>query len=586
MGEEVLNKRNEKVKKTTRSKWLPSHWSNYNYLEHYPFYVERLSHFSASSADLYALTMAQALMDHDKHDLQTVFHGYIRKNPFKGEYLIAAGQNIVHEWLDHWSFDAEDIALLKEKKVLDPETNTLKPLFTDDFLDMLENAELELTIEAVPEGELIFPDEPIYRITGPLWQALMVEAFILNTTNSQSLFATLAARLRESIDGPIVGFSANEGVSPLIEAGFRRAQTIGGLEVARAGFIGGFNSTSNVAAEKYYKIPTGGTMAHALVMTYENELDAFREYAESMPYNGVFLIDTYDTLEGAKKAIQACQEKGISLKGVRLDSGDLAQLSIQVRKILDEAGFTEAKIAASNDLDEDKITAIRQAGGKIDMWVVGTNFVTSKKQPALGGVYKLGGVFEPSVDGAQVSQWRDDLENQKYPTEISEKIRDVIKLSEDQVKITLPGAIDTLRFIFNEEGMAVLSENSKDITSAQKTDDFVMDVIVDYWGRPELDENGCLVKDLVVAAKNTPDETFVIPAGMKAYRPMKTMFENGKAAHEPETVHEARTRAHKQIERLSPDVRRLTNAAKYPVYVSQELLQKRRNLAAKRGYSL
>lgn len=580
MGKELFNIQLKEEKKLKRSKWLPAHWKTYNYLEHYPNYMERLSHFSALSADLYALTMAQALMDHDKHDLQTVFHGYIRKNPFGGEYLLTAGQNIVKEWLDNWSFDEEDMELLRNKKVQDPETGEMKPLFSEEFLTMLENAELELTVEAVPEGEIAFPDQPIYRITGPIWQAMVVEAFILNVTNSQSLFATLASRLRETVDAPIMGFSSESGQASLLELGLRRAQTIGGLEVARAGYIGGFDGTSNVMAEKYYKIPTAGTMAHALIMTYEDELDAFREYAESMPYNGIFLVDTYDTLQGVKNAIQACKEKGVKLKGIRLDSGDLATLSKHARVILDEAGFKEAKIAASNDLEESTIQEIREAGGKIDIWGVGTNFVTSKKQPALGGVYKLGGVYAPEIDGAQVSKWRDQLEKGQMPSDMDQHFRDVIKLSEDQIKITLPGAIDTLRFVFNKGAVNINTPQDA------QDGDYIMDVIVNYWKRPQLDDEGRLKEDLVVATKNNPDQTITIPKGMKAYRPMEVMTDGGQIITDPETVHEAKARATKSLSRLNKVHKKIKDAVPYQSFVSKDLLEKRRKEAARRGYKI
>ena len=258
-------------------------------------------------ADQYAFTMAQALFAHDKHDQQVTFHAYIRKNPFGGGYLLTAGQNILSEWLENWSFSEEDIDVLRDEMAFNPKTGKEERLYTDEFLDMLKDAKLDVSIDMMPEGEVAFPDEPIVRVTGPVWQCLLVEAAILNTINSQSLFATLASRLREIAGGRTI-----------LELGLRRAQMLGGLEATRAAYIGGVDGTSNYLAKKHYGIPSSGTMAHAMVMLYEDELEAFREYAEAMPHNTVFLVDTYDTVEGVKRAIETCQNLGIKMKGIRL----------------------------------------------------------------------------------------------------------------------------------------------------------------------------------------------------------------------------------------------------------------------------
>ena len=207
---------------------------------------------------------------------------------------------------------------------------------------------MELTVEAMKEGDLAFPDEPIYRVHGPVWQCLMVEAAILNALNSQSLFMTLASRIKDATKSErIVSFTKKEERDPVLEFGLRRAQCIGGLEPTRASYMAGVDGTSNLLAEEYYGIPSSGTFAHALVMLYEDELDAFIDYAKAMPYNGIYLVDTYNTLEGVRKAVEACQKTGAKLKGIRLDSGKLAYLSKEARKILDDAGYTGAKIAAS-----------------------------------------------------------------------------------------------------------------------------------------------------------------------------------------------------------------------------------------------
>lgn len=323
----------------------------------YKHYKEPLAEHSAIWGDQYALTMSAGLFENQEHNTQATFHAYIRNNPFNGGYLLTGGQNIIKEWLDkHWKFDEIDIERMRSETLPDQDGNPTR-LYSDEFIDMCANAELELTIDAMPEGELAFPDEPIYRVHGPLWQCLMVETPILNVTNSQSLFATLGSRLMTVAGG-----------DPVLEFGLRRAQTIGGLEPSRGSYIGGISATSNNEAGKYYGIPTKGTFAHAWVMAQEDELESFKKYARAMPNNGVFLVDTYDTAEGVRKAVQACKEIGVGMNGIRLDSGALADLSKTARKILDEGGFPNAKIAASNDLDEKAITSLKAEGAKIDIW--------------------------------------------------------------------------------------------------------------------------------------------------------------------------------------------------------------------------
>ena len=259
-----------------------------------------LAQHTATWADQYAFTMAQALHANDKHDQVTTFHAYIRKNPFEGGYLLTAGQNILMEWLENWHFDDADIEMLRAEVAKNPKTGQSERLYTDEFLDMLKDAKLEVSIDMMPEGEVAFPDEPIVRVTGPAWQCLMVEAAILNVINSQSLFATLASRIVDAAGG-----------KPVLEMGLRRAQMLDGLEASRAAYIGGVEGTSNYLAKKHYGIPTSGTMAHALVMLYEDEIDAFTNYAKAMPQNTIFLVDTYDTIEGVKRAIDICKKHDI-----------------------------------------------------------------------------------------------------------------------------------------------------------------------------------------------------------------------------------------------------------------------------------
>src|SRR5690606_5071352 len=248
--------------------------------------------------------------------------------------------------------------------------------------------------------------EPILRVRGPILQAQLVETPLLTLVNYQTLIATKAARVVQAARG-----------APVLEFGLRRAQGIdGGLSASRAAYIGGCAGTSNVLAGKLLGIPVGGTHAHSWVMFHDSELDAFRAYAEALPGNCTFLVDTYDTLDGVRNAITVGKElraRGHELAGIRLDSGDLAHLSIEARKLLDEAGFPNAKIVASNDLDEHLIANIQEQGARIDTWGVGTKLVTGVGQCALGGVYKLGASRD------EHGTWREAIKLSEQPIKIS-----------------------------------------------------------------------------------------------------------------------------------------------------------------------
>ena len=271
---------------------------------------------------------------------------------------------------------------------------------------------------------MVFPYEPLLRVQGPLLQCQILESPILNLINFPSLIATKAARVCFAAQGDTV-----------FEFGLRRAQGIdGSLTASRAAFVGGCNATSNVMAGKLYGIPVSGTHSHSWVMVFPDELEAFQTYAENLPGNCVFLVDTYDSLEGVKHAIQVgkwLKSQGKNLLGIRLDSGDLAYLSIEARKMLDEAGFTDSKIYASNELDENVISELKRQGAKIVVWGVGTHLVTGREQPALDGVYKLSAIRKP--DG----EWRYTL-----------------KLSEQMQKISNPGILQIRRFSSGGEYIA------------------------------------------------------------------------------------------------------------------------------------
>ncbi len=527
-------------------------------------YVEKLAEHSAVWSDRYAMTMSQAFFTNGKHNTPVTFHAFIRTLPFKGGYMVTGGQNIIREWLEkHWRFDERDIELMKEATVPDPQTGKPVKLYTPEFIEMCRTAKLELTIDAMPEGEIAFPDEPVYRVHGPLWQCLMVEAAILNTMNSQSLFATLASRLVAVADG-----------APVLEFGLRRAQCIGGLEPSRGAYLGGVAGTSNDLAHKYYGIPAAGTFAHALVMMYEDELTAFKEYIGAMPHNGIFLVDTYDTVEGVRKAVQACKDLGLTMKGIRLDSGDLTYLSKEARKILDEAGFNKAVIAASNDLDEETIASIKQEGGKIDLWGVGTSLSTSKAQPALGGVYKLGAVFDSKLTQAEIEATRQMVKQGRQPHLDSGFVRDVMKLSEQQEKSTIPGELDVLRHVLYDGGKP-LRFNGDTIISNLVADP------VKAGASPGYRHPDVLARDIVSVRKY--DETLrkTFRKSAHVYRPLVRMFDQGVAVAPRETIHDGRRRAQESLALLDASHKRLKNPHQYIVGLEEELFRARKDMTVR-----
>ena len=354
--------------------------------------------------DLYQVTMSQGYFRAGMHERSAVFHLFFRREPFGGNYAIACGLEPALQWLSEFRIDSKQTSYLASLT-----GNDGKPLFSADFLKMLESTPLSLSVDAIPEGNLVFAHEPILRVSGPLWQCQWVETALLNVINFQTLIATKAARVCAAAKGDAV-----------LEFGLRRAQGVdGALAASRAAHVGGCAATSNVEAGLRYGIPVKGTHAHSWVMSFDSELASFEAYADAMPNNCVFLVDTYDTIQGVRNAIEVAKklrERGSEMVGVRLDSGDLAKLSIEARKLLDEAGFERAAIVASNDLDELEIERLKQGGATIAVWGVGTNLVTAKDQPALGGVYKLAAIEDESGD------WQPK-----------------VKLSEQEIKTSNPG---------------------------------------------------------------------------------------------------------------------------------------------------
>ncbi len=360
--------------------------------------------------DLYQLTMAYGYWKADIAEREAVFHLTFRRHPFKGRYTVACGLGTALELLEEFRFDSTDIEYLAS--LVGSEG---KPLFEPDFLSYLGQLRLSCDIHAIPEGTLVFPDEPLVRVSGPALQCQLLETLLLNIINFQSLIATKASRVVAAADGDSV-----------IEFGLRRAHgPDGGLSASRAAYVGGCSATSNVLAGKRYGIPVRGTHAHSWVMMFDSEEQAFTEWAKSMPDNCIFLVDTYNSIQGIRNAIREgldLRKRGHSIVGIRLDSGDLAALSIEARGMLDEAGLDDAKIVASNDLDEYAIAELKQRGAKVDIWGVGTRLVTAYDEPALGGVYKLSAMRNAHGD------WVDKL-----------------KLSEESDKASYPGILQVRR---------------------------------------------------------------------------------------------------------------------------------------------
>ena len=319
--------------------------------------------------DLYQINMMQVYFKQNIHNKRAVFEVFFRKNPFNNGYAVFAGLERIISYLNNLTFSQSDLDYLQSLG------------YHGEFLDYLRNLKMSLTVRSVQEGDLVFANEPIVQVEGPLAQCQLVETALLNIVNFQTLIATKAARIRSVIED-----------EPLMEFGTRRAQEMdAAIWGTRAAVIGGANGTSNVRAGKLFDIPVLGTHAHALVQVYGNDYEAFKAYAETH-HNCVFLVDTYDTLRlGVPAAIRVARELGDKIKflGVRIDSGDLAYISKKVRQQLDEAGFPDAKIYASNDLDENTILNLKMQKAKIDVWGVGTKLITAYDQPALGAVYKI-----------------------------------------------------------------------------------------------------------------------------------------------------------------------------------------------------
>lgn len=458
--------------------------------------------------DFYELTMMQGYISNQSNET-VVFDVFYRTNPSGSGYSICAGLEQAIDYIKNLKFTDEDIAYLRSYHS-----------FTEDFLTYLKEFTFTGDIYAIPEGTVVFPMEPLMKVIAPATEAQLVETALLNIINHQSLIATKASRVCFAAKG-----------EPVMEFGLRRAQgPDAGTLGARAAVIGGCVGTSNVLCAKKFDVPALGTHAHSWIMSFDNEYTAFRTYAELYPENATLLVDTYDTLRsGVPNAIKVFSELKAEGKmpkkyGIRLDSGDLSYLSKKARKMLDEAGFTDASICASSDLDEYLIDSLKTQGAKINVWGVGTNLITSKDCPAFGGVYKLAAIKQ---DGEFIPK---------------------IKLSENQWKITNPGNKTIFRIYEKETGKI----KADLIALADETFS---------------EEDPLLLFDPI----NTWKKTYLKPGTFTIRELLVPVFLNGKCVYNSPSVLEIRDYCQKELNTLWDETRRFANPHEVYVDLSNEL---------------
>ncbi len=472
--------------------------------------------------DFYELTMAYAAWKEGIPAREAAFVLSFRKNPFQGGFTVAAGLESVVDLVQHWAYAPEDLAFLAEQRGADG-----APLFEPGFLDALAALRMAVDVDAVPAGTVVFPQEPIVRVAGPVIPAMLLETALLAVVNFQTLVATKAARVCLAARG-----------EPVVEFGLRRAQGIdGGLSATRASYIGGCHATSNTLAARLYGIPARGTHAHSWVMMHDSELESFLAYARALPGNCIFLVDTYGTREGLRHAIEAARwlrARGKELVGIRLDSGDLAWLSQEARRMLDEAGFPKAAVLASNELDEHVIQSLKDQGAKITLWGVGTRLVTGQDDGALGGVYKL-----TAVRTGPDAPWSPRL-----------------KLSEQIEKTTIPGVLQVRRFSQGGE--------------------FLADAI---W-----DEALGIPSPCVIADPTDPLRRREIPGDAPGEDLLVPVFRRGRRVYEPPALADVRARTLAQLAGFHAGVKRFMNPHEFPVGLERRLQERRADLVlAARG---
>lgn len=472
--------------------------------------------------DLYQLTMGYSYWKSGTAEKEAVFHLFFRKAPFGNAFTVACGLRYTIDFLQNFRITDSDAAFLSTLRGADQ-----KPLFSDKFLQHLKELRFQCDVDAVPEGTIVFPQEPMLRISGSLLECQLLETALLNLWNFQTLIATKSIRIREAA-----------GSDKVVEFGARRAQgPDGALTASYAAYIGGCDSTSNVLAGKLFGIPVTGTHAHSWVMSFEDERTAYDTYAKCMPNNCIFLVDTYDTLDGVRHAMETghrLREQGHQMQGIRLDSGDLAYLSIEARKLLDDGGFPNAVIVATNDLDENIISSLKLQGARIDVWGVGTKLITGYDQPALGGVYKLAAIRNPG------EPWT-------YK----------IKLSEQSIKVSTPGLQQIRRFTADEL--------------------YVGDAIFDLENTPE---QACTIVDPfdMTRRKKMQSDSFedlLVP-----------IFRRGELVYRMPDNQSIKKSVYDQLTKFHPSIRRLLNPHEYPVGLELSLQQLKTDLILKaRGFS-
>jgi nicotinate phosphoribosyltransferase len=467
--------------------------------------------YSALMTDLYELTMLAGYFDEKMHEKPAVFDLYFRTPPFKGSYAVFAGLEPALRYLSELRFTEEDLAYLKSLG-----------LFKAPFLDFLRDFRFRGRVVAPPEGTAVFPNEPLLTVEGNLAEAQFVETALLNIINFQTLVATKAARLT---------LAAGAGV--VVDFGLRRAQgPDGGLGVARGAYVGGVRSTSNVWAGQTFGIPVRGTHAHSWIMAFPDELSAFRAYAECFPDSCILLVDTYGTLESglpnALTVAKELREKGYEMLGVRLDSGDLAYLSREARRMFDEAGFPDVKIVASNELDEYVIQSMRTEGSRVDIYGVGTKLASCSGEGggALGGVYKL-------------------VRFEDQPR---------LKVTSDIAKATVPDRKRLLRVI-------------------DWHDNFLMDVLT---REDEEIAPGDVVYDPTNPSRHKP-----VPEGVRFEEVREVVMENGRITRPAPTLDAMADRCAEQLRRLPNGSLRLVNPHLYKVSISRGLHELRQELFEK-----
>ena len=457
-------------------------------------------------ADYYEFTMANGYIENGMEDQIAYFDMFFRRIPDDGGFAIMAGVEQLIEYLKNLKFDDEDIAYFESKKI-----------FSNEFLDYLRNFKFQCDVWAIPEGTPIFPQEPIVIVRGPVIQAQLIETMVLLTINHQSLIATKANRIVRAADGRTV-----------MEFGSRRAQGYeGAILGARAAYIGGCIGTANTIVDRDFDIPALGTMAHSWVQMFPSELDAFRAYARIYPDNCVLLVDTYDVLkEGLPNAIKVFDEeivpRGFRPKGIRIDSGDLAYLSKECRKILDDAGYPDCQIIASSSLDEYVIRELLLQGAKIDSFGVGERLITAKSQPVFGGVYKLTAI---------------EQNGQLIPK---------IKVSENVGKITTPGFKQVYRFFDKDTNKAiadVITLHDEEIDESKPYEIFHP---IYTWKRKTL--KNFYVRKLLVQ-----------------------IFDKGNCVYESPNIHEIKKYCKEQLDLLWDEVKRFDRPHRYIVDLSQDL---------------